>query len=139
MVVTVHHCCCSAGKERYYIEQKLTIMGIGKGGFCPETIAEYTRFCTPEQLHAVCEDYRAGATIDFEMDGADVEAESTIQCPVLVIWGTLSHTEKMSDPHAAWPQYVRSQPQFCPSPCGHYPAEQVPEEVYTVLDAFFKA
>ena len=128
-----------AGKEHYYIEQKLTTMGIGKGGFRPETIAEYTRCCTPEQLHAVCEDYRAGATIDFEMDRADVEAGNTIQCPVLVIWGTLSHTEKMSDPRAVWPHYVRSLPQFCPLPCGHYPAEQVPEEMYTALDTFFKA
>ena len=45
--------------------RQLTAMGIGKGGFRPETIAEYTRCCTPAQLHAVCEDYRAGATIDF--------------------------------------------------------------------------
>jgi len=58
---------------------------------------------------------------------------------VLVIWGTLSHTEKMSDPRAVWPHYVRSLPQFCPLPCGHYPAEQVPEEMYTALDMFFKA
>jgi hypothetical protein len=24
---------------------------------------------TPEQIHGVCEDYRAAATIDFQMDG----------------------------------------------------------------------
>jgi len=64
----------------------------GKGGFRPETIAEYTRCCTPEQLHAVCEDYRAGATIDFEMDRADVGAGNTIRCrgpssyEVIAVW-----------------------------------------------------
>src|SRR3954464_14653435 len=30
-----------AGKEKYYIEKKLTTMGIGKGGFTPEALAEY--------------------------------------------------------------------------------------------------
>jgi haloacetate dehalogenase len=90
-------------------------------------------------LHAVCEDYRAVATLAFEMDRADVEAGNTIQCPVLVIWGTQSHTEKMFNPRVAWPQYVRSLPQFCPLPCGHYPAEQLPEEMYTALDTFFQA
>ena len=62
-----------------------------------------------------------------------------IQCPVLGIWSTQSHTEKMFDPRVAWPPYVRSLPQFCPLPCGHYPAEQLPEEMYTALDTFFKA
>ena len=31
------------GKAQYYIEQKLTRMGIGKGGFTPQTLAEYAR------------------------------------------------------------------------------------------------
>jgi haloacetate dehalogenase len=26
------------------------------------------RCCMPENLHAVCEDYRAGTTIDFQTD-----------------------------------------------------------------------
>jgi hypothetical protein len=45
----------------------------------------------------------------------------------------------MSDPRLAWLPYTKSLPQFCPLPCGHYPAEQVPEEMYTALDKFFKA
>jgi hypothetical protein len=89
-----------AGKERYYIEQKLTTMGIGKGGFRPETIAEYRRCCTPEQLHAVCEDYRDGATIDFDMDCADVEAGHTIQCRCRSS-GDLESYGKMFDPRLA--------------------------------------
>ena len=127
-----------AGKERYYIEKKLTAMGIGKGGFTAATLAEYARCCTAEQLHAVCEDYRAGATLDFEMDRADVEAGHTIDCPVLVMWGNLSHTEKMFDTRAAWAPYARNIVEFCPLPCGHYPAEQVPDATYTLLRTFFK-
>jgi haloacetate dehalogenase len=128
-----------AGKERYYIEKKLTKMGIGKGGFTPETLAEYARCCTAENLHAVCEDYRAAATLDFEMDRADLEAGRKIQCPTLVTWGQQSHTEKMFDARTAWPLYAANIVKFCPLPCGHYPAEQVPDDAYRELSAFLKA
>ncbi len=127
------------GKERYYIEKKLTKMGIGKGGFTPETLAEYARCCTPENLHAVCEDYRAGATVDFAMDKADFEAGRRIGSPTLVIWGEQSHTEKMFNPREAWPPYAANIVKFCPLPCGHYPAEQAPDELCNELLTFFKS
>jgi haloacetate dehalogenase len=126
------------GKESYYIEKKLTAMGIGKGGFSPEALAEYARCCTPANLHAVCEDYRAAATIDFEMDRADFEAGRRIDRPLLVIWGEKSHTEKMSNPREAWPLYASNIIKLCPLPCGHYPAEQVPDETYRELYDFFE-
>ena len=128
-----------AGKERYYIEKKLTRMGIGKGGFTPETLAEYTRCCTAENLHAVCEDYRAAVTLDFDMDSADVAAGRKIQVPTLVTWGQQSHTEKMFDARVAWPLYAANIVKLCPLACGHYPAEQVPDDVYRELYAFLKA
>ncbi len=127
------------GKEGYYIEQKLTKMGIGKGGFTAETLAEYARCCTPENLHAVCEDYRAAATIDFMLDRADLEAGRRITVPTAVFWGEQSHTEKMFDPREAWPPYAANIVRFCPLPCGHYPAEQVPEELTDGLSEFFLA
>ena len=121
------------GKEGYYIEKKLTVMGIGKGGFAPEALAEYRRCCTPENLHGVCEDYRAAATIDFEMDRVDFEAGRRIEVPTLVVWGEKSHTEKMFNPREAWPLYAAAIEKFCPLPCGHYPAEQVPDQLYEEL------
>lgn len=127
------------GKEGYYIERKLTKMGIGKGGFTAETLAEYARCCTPENLHAVCEDYRAAATIDFAMDGADLDAGRRITVPTAVFWGEQSHTEKMFDPREAWPPYAANIVRFCPLPCGHYPAEQVPEKLTAELIEFFLA
>jgi len=126
------------GKERYYIDKKLTAMGIGKGGFTEETLAEYRRCCTAENLHAVCEDYRAGATLDFEMDEADLKAGRKIQCPTLVTWGAKSHTDKWFDARAAWPIYAANIKKFVPLPCGHYPAEQVPDLVYGELTEFLK-
>ena len=33
--------------------------------FAPEAVPEYLRVFTPPTIHATCEDYRAGATIDI--------------------------------------------------------------------------
>ena len=62
------------GHEEYYIRNKLMKQGLGKGGFTEKEIREYIRVCTPENIHGVCEDYRAGASVDFAMDTADFEA-----------------------------------------------------------------
>lgn len=126
------------GKEDFYILKKLTAMGIGKGGFSKETLAEYARVCTPENIHGVCEDYRAAITVDFEMDRADFEAGRKVTCPAAIYWGEKSHTEKYFDPRKAWPQYCTNIARIRPLPCGHYPAEQVPDDVYEELNEFFK-
>ena len=127
-----------SGKEDFYILKKLTAMGIGKGGFSKETLAEYARVCTPENIHGVCEDYRAAVTVDMAMDTADFEAGRRIACPTAVFWGEKSHTEKYYDPRKAWPQYASNIARIRPLPCGHYPAEQVPDDVYAELSTFFK-
>ena len=127
------------GKEDFYILKKLTKLGIGKGGFSEATLKEYARCCTPENIHAVCEDYRAAVSIDMAMDTADFDAGRKIQCPVAVFWGEQSHTEKYFDPRKAWPQYCSNIVRMRPLPCGHYPAEQVPDQVYDELDRFFAA
>ena len=127
-----------AGREDFYILKKLTAMGIGKGGFSEETLAEYARVCTPENIHGVCEDYRAAVTVDMAMDTADFEAGRKVACPTAVYWGEKSHTEKYYDPRKAWPNYASNIARIRPLPCGHYPAEQVPDDVYNELSTFFK-
>jgi len=127
-----------AGKEDFYILKKLTAMGIGKGGFSKETLAEYARVCTPENIHGVCEDYRAAVSVDMEMDTADFEAGRKVACPTAVYWGEKSHTEKYYNPRTAWPQYASNIVRIRSLPCGHYPAEQVPDDVYDELSAVFK-
>jgi len=126
-----------AGNEDFYILKKLTVMGIGKGGFSEATLKEYARCCTPTNIHGVCEDYRAGITVDFEMDRADFDAGRKVECPAAIYWGELSHTEKFFDPRAAWPQYCANIVRLKPLPCGHYPAEQVPDQATTELEAVF--
>ena len=40
----------------------------------------------PSVIHAMCEDYRAGATYDRAADEAD-RGKRKIGCPVQVLWG----------------------------------------------------
>ena len=42
----------------------------------------------PERAHAVCEEYRAAAALDRRHDDRDLQEGRTIECPVLVLWGT---------------------------------------------------
>jgi haloacetate dehalogenase len=126
-----------AGREEYYIRLKLGSHGMGKGGLAEEALKEYVRCCTPESIHGVCEDYRAGATIDFELDRKDFDAGHKITCPVLVIVGGQSHTARLFGYEQAWLAYVTNLVSCVALPCGHYPAEQAPEETYTELRKFF--
>jgi len=123
----------------YYMRKKLEKHMHGQGGLEPEAVAEYIRCCTPEQIHGVCEDYRAAATLDFEMDSADYEAGRKIGCPVLVLWGDKSHVEHHFKPREAWPRYATNVVGMRALPSGHYPQEQAPEETYEALDRFLRA
>jgi haloacetate dehalogenase len=96
------------------------------------------RVCTPEQIHGVCEDYRAAATLDFEMDTADFNAGRKVSCPALVLWGELSHTGKHYNPAEVWPRYCSNITRMKSLPCGHYPSEQAPEQTYEELQRFFR-
>jgi haloacetate dehalogenase len=73
------------------------------------------------------------------MDKADFDAGRKITCPSAIYWGELSHTEKFFDPRKAWPLYASDIKRLKPLPCGHYPAEQVPDLVYEELSGFFDA
>ena len=58
-------------------------------------MAEYKRcYRDPASIHAMCEDYRAGATVDFSLDEEDRKSGNRIICPLLALWGR-------AGPHAA--------------------------------------
>jgi haloacetate dehalogenase len=126
-----------SGHERYYITTKLMSQGPGKGGFTPAETEEYIRVCTPENIHAVCEDYRAALHIDLPMDTADFEAGRKVLPPALILWGATSHTALHHDPRIEWPKYCQNIVGMAELPSGHYPNEQAPDETYQALRAFF--
>jgi haloacetate dehalogenase len=120
----------------YYINYKLNKKGVGLSIFAPEALAEYARCTTPEQIRAVCEDYRATVTLDYGFDRADFEAGRKIACPVLVLWGANSHVGRHLKPTEAWSQWAADLRGWA-MPTGHYPAEERPDIVCDAFRKFF--
>ena len=122
------------GFERY-IRRKLDKPGVGLSAFTPAAMAEYIRCCNAQNIHAVCEDYRAAVGIDLAHDEVDLDVK--IPMPMLVLWGEKSHVNRSYKPIEAWRERavdVRGKM----LPCGHYPAEQVPDETFDELRHFFR-
>ncbi len=101
----------------------------------PDALDDYLRCVrNPETIHAMCEDYRAAATLDFACDEAD-RGTRRIACPVLALWGrdVLAEWYDVLAIWRDWADDVRGQA----LDCGHYLAEEAPDETYTALHAFF--
>jgi haloacetate dehalogenase len=106
--------------------------------FSDALIAEYLRtFGTPEGIHATCEDYRAGATVDLANDRADVAAGRKIACPTLILWGARSVVGRMFQPLETWRDLVSS-PIGEAIDCGHFIPEEKPVETLHALRGFFR-
>ncbi len=107
----------------------------GIGAFDEAAVAEYSRcFCTPEGVHASCEDYRAGATVDFQMDVEDV-GKRRIACPTLALVGQRGLARLgASEIWHEWCVDVR----VVELPCGHFLPEEAPEETSSALRGFFR-
>jgi haloacetate dehalogenase len=96
----------------------------------------------PTHAHAICEEYRAAATIDREHDRSDRAERRRIACPVLVLWsgeGPLAtwYIED-SGPIAvwgAWSDAVQGQP----VKGGHFFPEEAPKETARALSRFLSA
>jgi haloacetate dehalogenase len=109
----------------------------GREHFAPEALAEYDRWARdPATLHAMCEDYRAGATLDREHDEADRTRRRRIACPVLALWGARNFLEAWYDVLGVWRDWADDVSGRALD-CGHYLPEERPEEVAAELRAFF--
>ena len=121
----------------WYMEKKLSKPKVGLKPFSKEAFAEYVRCFSWKTIHASCEDYRACATCDFEMDSADKDRK--VECPLLVIWGARSHTGTVyGDVLQIWKNYGIDVIGG-PMECGHYVPEEAPEETIDWFMKFFPA
>lgn len=126
------------GDAAFYLR---TLLGAWSGGATsfvdPAALAEYERcFLAPGTVHATCEDYRAGATIDLAHDEADEDAR--IRCPLLVLWGSRGSMHRHFDVMATWREKASGPIEGHAVDAGHFLVEERPAEVLQALRTFFR-
>jgi haloacetate dehalogenase len=106
--------------------------------FDPHALAHYhAAYDDPLRIHAMCEDYRAGRTIDLAHDEADRAAGNTISCPVLALWGSSGLPANGGlDTLACWRDWAPDLRGFAID-SGHYLAEENPAATARALLEFF--
>jgi haloacetate dehalogenase len=93
----------------------------------------------PGFVTAMCEDYRAGATVDRDDDDAD-RGRRTITCPARALWaGEGSLPRFYADPLEPWRAYAPQITGRAVDGASHFLVEDAPEEVASDLVAFFGA
>jgi haloacetate dehalogenase len=118
----------------YHMEYLAKALG-GKV-FSPEAYGEYLRwFKQPESIHASCEDYRAGATIDLEHDALDKGRK--LNMPLLTLWGESSLVGRAYDNLSIWRDYAENVTGKG-IPGGHFIAEESPKETLAALLEFLQ-
>jgi haloacetate dehalogenase len=99
-----------------------------------EAMRCYVEAFTPDAIRAACDDYRAGAHVDPEIDRADRDAGRRIACPVLALWG--GARKERPSPLGVWRRWaddVRGRP----LECGHFLPEEAPAATAGALLEFF--
>src|SRR5207248_9248792 len=105
----------------------------------PRALEHYLApFRDPSRVHAMCEDYRAGAYADYEIDKRDFEAGSKITIPMLALWGDAGIANAAAPPLDTWKKWATNV-SGAPVDSGHFLTEENPEVTGRLLREFFTA
>ena len=123
------------------VDDALAGWGSASTAFGSETRAAYVAALRdPVHVHAICEEYRAAATLDRSHDDADHASGRLIECPVLALWsgpGPLgSWYADAGGPLALWRAWG-DDVQGRALEAGHFFPEEIPDETADALSAFF--
>jgi len=131
-----------ANSAEYFLKTMLFRLG---GDVPGETIpawvgeaafAEYLRcFRDPATLHAICEDYRATASIDLVHDA---DQSQKIQCPLLVLWAEKGPFHRLFNVLETWRDRA-NEIHGKALPAGHFFPEQIPQQLIEEIKPFLSA
>jgi haloacetate dehalogenase len=132
----------TAGAEAI-VEDALGGWGSPISAFPAEVRAAYAAMLRdPAHAHAICEEYRAAATLDREHDRADLAAGRRIACPLLALWSAGSGLDRWYEdaggPLALWRDWA-DDVQGRALAGGHFFPEEIPAETADILRRFFAA
>jgi haloacetate dehalogenase len=111
--------------------------------FRPEVRAAYVEALRdPARVHAVCEEYRAAATLDLAHDQVDRDNGRRIACPLLALWSAMGPLDdwyaEAGGPLSLWRDWA-DEVQGRSLPGGHFFPEENPDETADALNRFFSA
>jgi haloacetate dehalogenase len=109
--------------------------------FPPQVRAAYAAaIMDPVHAHAICEEYRAAATLDREHDDADIKEGRRITCPLLALWSARGALDSWytaaGGPVALW-QAWSDDVQGYAVDAGHFFPEESPHHTAEALRRFF--
>jgi haloacetate dehalogenase len=129
-----------SGSVEAVVDDALANWGTPKEIFEPHIRnAYYEAMCDPAHVHAICEEYRAAATIDYQHDLEDRKQDKRIICPVLALWSKYLDTTYGGESglFSIWRKWADQVTGHCVS-AGHFFPEEKPEETAQALLDFFK-
>ena len=122
---------------KFYLQQIFEGLNKTPGAIGPDEMNEYIRvFSNDSTIHATCEDFRAAADIDLEMDQADEKAGRKIQCPVHALWGARGTVGVLWDVIATWREKSVATVTGKALDCGHFLQEEDPQGFIKELSQF---
>ena len=105
--------------------------------FSPLALEDYLECVkNPATISAICEDYRAAATIDLIDDKFSRKNNIKLEMPVKVLWGSKGKIEKWYKPLSIWQNYCSQEVKGNAINSGHYLAEENPEEILENINNF---
>lgn len=123
-----------ASDPEYFLRRHIAGQVKIEGSVDEMAIAEYLRcYSDPATLHAICEDYRASASIDLEHDQADYD--NRINAPLLAIWGEQGVVGELYDVKTTWKEKATHVSGIA-LPCGHAIPEEAPAELTDQILSF---
>jgi haloacetate dehalogenase len=121
------------------VDDAITAWGSLSSAFPPDVRRAYVEALRdPARIHAICEEYRAAASIDIEHDRADRDAGKRIECPVLALWGNGALATWYADaggPVGVWGKWAENVTGAALD-AGHFFPEEIPEQTAEQLTQF---
>jgi haloacetate dehalogenase len=127
------------GNPDFFFRQKMASQTKSKNldAIDPRALEHYlAAFRDPSRVHAMCEDYRAGAYADVDIDKADRDRDKKIPIPMLALWGDAGIARAAATPLDTWKNWA-TDVSGSPVDSGHFLTEENPDATAKALREFF--
>lgn len=129
-----------AGDPQAYLEWTLKVWTKGQSleAFDPVALESYReQFHSKDHIHAMCEDYRAGATIDRKHDDESRELGEKIKAPLFFAWAENGFPAQTGSPLGIWQKWAENVTGREINNCGHFVLEENPQAILDCFVPFF--